>query len=414
MGRVVVIGAGVSGLRCAGVLHEAGREVLLLEREDRVGGRVRTDRRDGFLLDRGFQVLPTGYREARACLDFDGLDLHPFRSGALVRADGGFHALHHPLRHPSRAWESLTAPVGSLADRVRLGWWAARLLAGGPEAAWRGPAETARSRLRRLGFSSEMVGRFLRPFFAGIFLERDLVTSARMMSFVLASFARGPAALPAAGMEAIPRQLAARLPEGAVRTGAPVAAVDPDGTGVELDGGGRLRADAVVVAVDPWSASRLLPDRSPPEARGVTGLYFAADRAPVAEPLLVLNGEAAGPVNHLAVLSRVCPTYAPPGLELIAANVVEGADREDEELESAARTQLRGWFGSVVERWRCLRVDRRRRALPVVEPRPGGADERPLRLGHALYQCGDAREHPSLEGALVSGRRAAEALLAEG
>ena len=411
MGRVIVVGGGVAGLRCAGVLAEAGVEVVLLEAGERVGGRVRTDRRDGYLLDRGFQVLPTAYSEARSCLDLGDLDLHEFRSGVLVRRDGEFRALHDPLRHPGRLLETLRAGLGTVGDRARLVLWVAELLAGVEGAALRGRDVASRELLDRRGFSVEIIETFFRPFFGGVFLEPDLVTSGRMMEFVLRTFAAGPVALPAGGMEAIPRQLADGLPRDTVRTGARVAAVEAGGTAVRLGDGGAVKGDAVVVATDPWTAAGLVPGVESPGRRSVTGLYFGADAPPVEDPVLVLNGEEDGPVNHLSVQSRVCPSYAPPGRELISVTVLRGASADDRDLEDAVRDEMRDWFGEEVDGWRLLRVDRITSALPAAPPGAISGEGAPSRVEPNLYVCGDHREHPSLEGALVSGRRAAEAVL---
>lgn len=411
MGRVIVVGGGVAGLRCARVLSEAGVDTVLLEGDDRVGGRVRTERRDGYLLDRGFQVLPTGYPEARSCLDFEELELHEFRSGALVRRDGQFRALHDPLRHPGRLLETLRAEVGSMGDRIRLGLWAGKLLAGVEGAALRGRDVTSRKLLADRGFTDEIVDAFFRPFFGGVFLEPELATSGRMLAFVLRTFAAGPAALPAAGMEAIPRQLADGLPRDTIRTGCQVTAVATGGNGVRLADGGTVEGDAVVIATDPWTAARLVPEIEAPERRSVVGLYFGTDAAPVEAPLLVLDGHDEGPVNHLSVQSRVCPHYAPPGRELISVNVVRDTPRDDRELEEQVRSHMREWFGEAVDGWRLLQVDRLPSALPAAPPGGVGGEAPDPRVGPRLYACGDHRGNPSLEGSLVSGRRSAEAVL---
>lgn len=415
MSRVVVVGGGVAGLRCAGRLERDVDEVVLLERDDRVGGRVRTDRRDGFLLDRGFQVLPTAYQEARSCLDLPALDLRPFRSGALVRAGGKFHRLHHPLRHPGDLAETLFSPLATPADKLRLAAWMAGLLLRPREAAGEGPTESARRKLRRMGFSAPFVERVLAPFLAGIFLDAELETSARFMDFVLRTFASGPAALPAGGMEAIPRQLAAVLTEGVMRTGVEVVAVDADAgvPAVRLADGSRVEADAVVVATDPWSAARLLQELSPPGRRSVTGFQYGADGAPVEEPILVLNGTGEGPVNHLAVPSRAAPTYAPEGRELISVSVVGTSARRTPELEATVRAQMAGWFGPAVERWELLQVDRLPGALPALEAGESSGSDPSPRVRPGVYVCGDHCQERSLDGALRSGTRAAGAVLEE-
>jgi phytoene dehydrogenase-like protein len=222
--------------------------------------------------------------------------------------------------------------------------------------------------------------------------------------------ADGDVVLPSAGMRAIPDQMAVRLPGGTVRLGARVAAVSP--REARLDSGETIAADAVVVATEGPEAARLAGTPSP-GSLPVTCLYFAAERAPLEEPILVLDGDGGGPVNNLCVPSRVAPSYAPPGAALVSASVVGGAagDAVETALEAAVRRQLEGWFGPQVRGWRHLRTYRVRHAQP--EQRPGTLEpvERPVRLDGGLFVCGDHRDTASLHGAMLSGRRAAEAVL---
>jgi len=406
---VVVVGAGLAGLACALHLHDAGARVRVLEASDGVGGRVRTDVVDGFRLDRGFQVLLTAYPECRRVLDYPALDLRPFLPGALVRRSGRFHELSDPWRRPGRAWRSLTAGVGTLADRLRIARFRGRVRRGTIEDLFRRPETSAAERVRREGFSRGMVEAFFHPFFGGILLDRSLSASSRMLEFVFRMMAEGDVALPAAGMQAIPEQVAARLPEGTVRLGARVAVAAP--REVKLDSGETVPADAVVVATEGPEAARLtgLPA---PGSLPVTCLYFAADKAPIEEPLIVLDGDGTGPVNNLCFPSQVAPGYAPAGATLVSASVVGGAasDAGHQALERAARAQMEGWFGAAVRGWRHLRTGHVRHAQP--EQRPGALEpvERPVRLENGLFVCGDHRDTASLHGALLSGHRAAEAV----
>ncbi len=180
---------------------------------------------------------------------------------------------------------------------------------------------------------------------------------------------------------------------------------------MELDSGERLAARAVVVATDGSTASTLLPALDPPSWRGVTCLYFAAPTPPVEGPVLVLDGEGSGPVNNLCVPSEVSPTYAPPGEALVSASVL-GVPREDE-LEQRVRVQLQGWFGEQVDAWRHLRTYRIERALPALTPPALEPADRRVRLSPGLFVCGDHRETASIQGALASGRRAAQAVAEE-
>ncbi len=224
--RVVIVGAGLAGLACARILVEAGVPVRVLEASDRVGGRVRTERVDGFLVDRGFQVLLTAYPECRAVLDYAALELRRFYSGADVMVDGGVHRVADPWRHPIAGVRTLLAPVLSPRDALRIATLRRQLQgmvnpSAGPD------VRTTRRFLRDLGFSDRAVERFFVPFFGGVFLERKLETPSTMFGFVYSMFAEGRAAVPNAGMEQIPLQLAAMLPRGTVRLNAAGRAVDP-------------------------------------------------------------------------------------------------------------------------------------------------------------------------------------------
>jgi phytoene dehydrogenase-like protein len=410
---VLIIGAGLAGLCCARRLREVGIPFQILEAGDAVGGRVRTDQLDGFRLDRGFQVLLTAYPEAQRMLDLRALDLKPFYRGALIRVGGKFHRFADPRRHPLAGLKALAGPVGSFADKARILSLEAKVRAGTVEDQFRKPEGLTLDFLRWGGrFSDAMIDRFFRPFFGGIFLERDLVTSSRFFRFVFRMFATGDAAVPALGMGAIPAQLAEPLPAESIRLNAPVESAGPGR--VVLRGGAALSAKAVVVATDGPAAAKLLGGQvDEPKSRGVTCLYFAADESPLKEPILVLDGERTGPVNNVAVMSDVAPAYAPPGSALVSASVLGVPDQDDAALEAAVRGQLAEWFGPAVQGWRYLRTYRLPHALPDQAAPALDVPERPVRLADGLYVCGDHRDNASIDGAMASGFRAAQAV-AEG
>ncbi len=382
---VIVVGAGVAGLACARQLAAAGRAPLVLERSNTVGGRVRTDVVDGFLLDHGFQVLPLAYPEARAMLDYDGLDLGEFERGAIIRAEGRFRRLADPRQAPVRSLRALAGGVIGIRDGAAV----MKLLRGS------GDETTTADALRRVGVSRATVERFFAPFLRGIFLEERLTTSSRFLDFVLKAFADGPAGLPRGGMGSIASQLADGLD---VRTGTAVATVGPHA--VSLETGEQLRATAIVVA------TAGVVDEPVHGWNGVTCVYYDAPQTPIPGPWLVVNGEG-GPINNLCVPSEAAPSYAPAGRALVSLSILGAAEPD---LDAVAR-QLRGWFGSSATEWRHLRSYRIPRALPAYPV--GGFGEQSVRLANGLYACGDHREHPSLNGALASGRRAADAVLAD-
>jgi len=346
---------------------------------------MRTDSVDGFALDHGFQVLPTSYPEARATLDYGRLDLGHFERGAIVRVEGRFRRLTDPRHQPVRSLRALADGLVSVKDGPAL----FRLLRGGDE------ETSAAEALRRAGVPRATMERFFVPFLRGVFLDERLTTSSRFLEFVLNAFADGPAALPRGGMGAIPEQLAEGLE---IRRGTGVATVGP--RAISLESGEQLRAEAVVVA------TAGLVDEPAHGWNGVSCVYFDAPETPIPGAWLVLNGEG-GPINNLCVPTEVAAGYAPGGQSLVSITVL-GAGEPDLD---AVQWHLRGWFGSPVTRWRHLRTYRIPRALPAYPA--GWHVTQPVRLAAGLYACGDHREHPSLNGALASGRRAAEAVLAD-
>ena len=350
MADVIVIGAGLAGLRCAGLLAERGLDVEVVDADDGVGGRVRTDVVDGFRLDRGFQVLFDGYPEAQRALDLEALDLRAFDQGADVWWDGRMRSIANPLRDPRAIADIARAGIGGPADLKAAAQW---LREARPVATATAPDVTGDERLRQLGFSESVRERFLRPLYAGVFLDRSLGVSSRLLDQCFMQMAAGRTVVPARGMGAISEQLAARLPGGSVHLGERAEKV---GTRtVTLTSGTKLRAKhAIVLAAGPEGSSALagLPA---PEARSSTCLWY------------------------------------------------------DAALDAAARAQLTAWFGGRVHTWRLLRVDRIAWAQHAQPPGAVGAGPRWAKDG--LVLAGDLVENASIDGALRSGRRAAELVL---
>jgi len=406
MSDVVVVGAGVAGLVCALDLQAAGVECAVLEASDGVGGRVRTDTVDGFRLDRGFQILLTAYPEVHRRLDVAALDLREFAPGAVVRTPDGTCAVADPLRRPGAALGTLRAPVGTLADKVRLLRLVLSVRTTSAGDLLRGPDGTTADRLRRAGFSDVMVERLWRPLFAGIQLDPDLEVSSRRFDVILKMLATGPTAVPAAGMGAVSDQLAAGLTPGTVRTGARVDRLD--GRAVHLADGEVLRPRAVVVATEGPEAHRLLgAPVEDPGSRAVACCWFATAAPPVRGTALALDGTGSGPVRNLAVMSEVAPTYAPPGRSLVAA-AVPGPDALRPDLAARVVEQLAGWFDTATADWTLLRTD----VIPHGQPRqtPPFDPRRRVDLGDGRFVCGDHRDTASLQGAMFSGGRTAAAV----
>jgi phytoene dehydrogenase-like protein len=415
---IIIIGAGMAGLACANWLHRAGQPALVLEASDGVGGRVRTDLTpDGFRLDRGFQILLTDYPEAQRMFDYGALDLKTFRSGAVIRlADGRETTLENPLQAPLSAPAALASPIGPLADKLLIGRLALEFYNQSPEQLLARPSETTLEFLRRYGWGEQMIDSFFRPFFGGVYLDRELSTASNFFAFVFQQFVRGDAAIPALGMQQLPEQLAARLPAGTVRLNTAVAAVLDGGRTVRLASGETLTAATTVLATDGPAAAQLLGSALPPPAtlaaRPTTCTYFATvGRAPShGRRLLHLNASPNGLVHNVAFPAEVSPALAPAGQGLVSVSTHGEHGLSEEELTARLRTELAAWFGPMAGVWQHLRTYYIAQALPVYGP--GQPVQQDLRLGDALLRCGDWTSYPSLNAALGTGRQVAEMLLA--
>ena len=319
---IIIVGAGMAGLAAAATFAERKRDVVVYEAADGPGGRVRTDAVDGYLLDRGFQILLTAYPVAERVFDYDELDLRRFRAGSLVQLDGGRVVLGDPLRRYEDLLDTITAPVGSPLDKARLLAWRRTVMAGSVDDLWARPGVTTGSRLSDLKFSSDFVESFLRPLFTGITLDPKLDVTSRFSEFVFRMLSEGYGAVPADGMGKLAEQLAGRLPEGALHLSTPIGAVSNDH--VVLVDGTKVDASKVIIATDMNAAAGLV---GTPNLgwNGVTTWWFSADTAPYDDPLLFLNGTGSGVVNNVAVMSNVSPKYSPAGKHLIAVSTPDGA-----------------------------------------------------------------------------------------
>ncbi|RZA09219.1 MAG: FAD-dependent oxidoreductase [Proteobacteria bacterium] len=409
MEKVVIVGGGIAGLICAIELQALGISCVVLEAEGEVGGRVRTERFESFLLDRGFQILLAGYPWVQRYLDVEALDLKPVKSGALVWDGTKFQRLVDPVRHPSEIGDALSTPLLTWGDRLRLAALAATIYPQAPAAllaADEGLSTAAY--LKNAKISEKAMGAFMRPFFGGIFLESSLTTASNYFKFLFKVFGTGAAGVPAKGMGEIPKQLAARLPPGTIRLNAKVTA--REGKSITLASGEKLNPAALVCALD-QSAARALQLNTKKARRwhGSLTLYYAAKASPIAENILALNGSGKGLVNSVLALTDVSPAYAANGETLISVSIVDRAGLNLSDATAAASAELKSWYGSRVDDWRLVKVLDLPESLLAYE----AGDAPYLETTTAepgVFLAGDLLTIPSQEGAANSGRHAAEAV----
>lgn len=406
---VVIVGGGLAGLTCAAYLQQRDVPFIVFEASKRIGGRVKTDHLDGFLLDRGFQVLQTAYPEIHRLLDLHRLRLKRFPPGVVIRRGNGFYTLADPRRHPRYFRETVTAPVGTTMDRLRMLKLARKVCRTSPERLFKEPQSPAMDFLKARGFSEEMIRSFFVPFFGGVCLDPRIRASSSVLQYVFRMFATGDAALPEKGMEEIPRQISRLIPPERIRTGMRVNRVTSGQ--IVLDGGQRWKTRAVTLATEGPEVNRLLGNGSNPIGSvGETCLYYAADRLPIKEPFLVLDGEGKGPVNNVAFPSCISSAYAPPGRHLVSVVVLEPRSKGDE-LERSVRAQLAEWFGPTVAEWHHLKTYAIRHALPPQLPPTPNPMSSKAEIAPGLYVCGEYGSIPGIQWAMLSGRRTAETVI---
>ncbi|PAZ10403.1 oxidoreductase [Streptomyces sp. SA15] len=463
---VVIVGAGVAGLSAAHRLTSAGVRTAVLEAAPCVGGRMSTEKVDGFRLDRIGQLLSTAYPELRLTPGLDGLVLRPFAPGVLLHSDGRHHRAGIPANaggargalHAVRALASAprvvagpwgrsaprpasggrgrnvpwptsgaggrnvfspaaapgtartaprgTAPLGTAVDQARLGASLSRLANTPLERLLTRPELPAGQALAARGVPARTVDGFLRPLLAALLCDPELSTSSRCADLALRAFARGRLCVPEGGAETLPELLARTLPPGTVHTGVRVTAVST--TSVTTAEHGEIRCRAVLLATDARAAAELLPGLRVPDFHPVTVVHHTTDEPPATGASLLLDADRGGPVAHTAVVSRVDPSRAPAGRTLVSSTVL-GPPPPD--LDTAVRMHLSRLYGTSTRRWETLAVHHTAEAVPAM--RPPHDLRRPVRLLAGLYVCGDHRDTSTVQGALHSAHRAASAILAD-
>lgn len=377
---VIVVGAGLSGLTAAKVLAEAGRSVLVMEKEDTVGGRVRTETVDGYLIDRGFQLINPAYPALRAEVDLETLDLKPFGHGVQVSTQQGLKTLANPLRHPLLLPQTLASGLVNAGDVAGL----ARFVASTPRSGAALGAE-----LDRLGVTGAIRTKVLAPFLPGVVADDPDAVDAAIGHFLLTTFALGRPSVPSRGAQALSNQLAtaAKRAGAEIRTGTEATvrdgAVDtPEGT---------ITARDIVVATAPQDNGKT--------TRGLTTWWFRADEAPSESPFVRIDATRSGPVVNTAVMTNIAPSYSPDGSALIQASSLHNPAVADTDVTA----HLSALWGTDATKWDLVARTDVEHSLPSQRPGDLGADD--------ARRAGDYTVGGSLNGAVRSGRAAAQAVL---
>jgi phytoene dehydrogenase-like protein len=405
---VLIIGAGLAGLTAANVLKSAGVGIKILEAADGIGGRVRTDKVNGFLLDRGFQVLLTAYPEAQRFLDYERLDLQAFIPGALILGKERISEIGDPLRRPLSLWSTLWSPAGTLADKLRMLRLKIKLAGKSIGKIFLEPETSTQIYLEQQGFSARMISQFFKPFMTGIFLETKLATSSRMFEFVFKMFSEGDAAIPAKGMGMIPEQLAEDLSPDELVLNEKVSAFEK---GIVTTTSGRSYTSSyVLIATNELDLP--VPFQKPVSTwHSVVNMYFTANTLPFQKPIIALNTAEGGLVNNIAVMNAVSPAYSTNGEALISLSIVVDVSHLSEaQLQAEVMREMSAWYPDASD-WQHLKTYHVNYALPVDDQ--VSYEPRVNKLAENCYICGDHLMNGSIDAAMKSGRLAAEAIIKE-
>ncbi|SFR47741.1 NAD(P)/FAD-dependent oxidoreductase [Halogeometricum limi] len=417
--HVVVAGAGLAGLVAARHLADGGADVTVFERRPEVGGRVRTQKRDGFTFDRGFQVLFTAYPAVRRELDVEALDMRYFSPGAVIARPGKRSTLSDPIRNPRATVASLLNREVTTTDKLRTLALRQHVGSRDEDEIFDAEDDSIRDYLREWGFSEGYVENFVAPFYGGITLDRSLSTSKRVFEYTFKMLSEGRIGVPVDGIQAIPEQLAAKAREAGAEivTDRGVDRIDGGRDGVTLGVGDEtVEADRIVVATDPKEAKRLTDvELVPTNARSCVTQYYrlpAGTKLKTGNKLLLNAGDDAP--NTVVPMSEIAPEYAPGDAELLNATFLGTAALERDAGELAARTRevLESWYPdrdfSELEPLHTDRIE-----FAQFDQPPGVHDALPDAREPAKrrYLAGDYTAWSSIQGAMRSGREAAEAVL---
>ncbi|MFD3292296.1 NAD(P)/FAD-dependent oxidoreductase [Aquirufa sp. KTFRIE-69F] len=385
MKPILIIGAGIAGLQAANILHQNGRDFILFEKQAKVGGRVSSFEKDGFILDRGFQVLQTSYPEVQRSLDLTALNLHFFESGAMMKDQLFFN----PLRRPFELFSSDILTFKDVFSLARI-WFRLQ----GDVPALDNNKQTTQELIESYTFSDRFKNEFLIPFFQGVFLQETLTQPASLFFYYLQQFLYGNAAIPTGGMQAIPDQMASSLPTDKLKLNQEIVAISP--TTITLKSGEIIKGEAVILAVDLPVAAKILGLQTP-ETLASRTFYFSAKKTEREPALLRLVGEQH--LLHFTCLTDVNPVLAPTGKALYSATSLQVSTEKDVKL--ALEKQLPGLKLTLIESFDIPHSLQKVDTYEAVKNAANG-----------IVLAGDYLEFPSLQGALHSGRKAAEEILA--
>ena len=400
MKTAIVVGAGISGLSCALELEKNGYHVQILEKENHPGGRVHSDIIDGYILNRGFQVLQTGYPETKRLLDYEKLELCNLDSEVWIMNNNTIKKLYDPIQNPSNLLKAAFSNVGTFQDKLRLLQLRQSTKSRSTNTIFQENETTSLEQINNYGFSESIINEFFKPLFGGAFLDNELDTTSRMFNFVYKIFSIAPIAIPKYGMKSIPEQLEAKL-ESKISFNTNVVKLDNKNVFLENE---TLSADAIVLAANHDSAKKLIPSIEEISWNSTSCYYFIADSPPFSSKVVLLNGNNRGEINNVFVPTNISKSYSPNNKSIISVSTI-GLNNNETEI----RNELNNWFGNQTEDWKLLHTYHIEQALPRMSV-PSVSHSQYV---NGIHMCGDYLTSSSIHGSMHSGRMTANQIIAD-
>lgn len=398
-----IIGAGVSGLAAAITLKNAGYKATILEASDHIGGRVASTTKDDNIYDHGFQVMLDAYPAVAEFLDTSSLELQKFVPGSMIFKDGISHKIGDPRRDFDFAIPTLVSGIGSLRDKWLVFTLSRKLTQKSIDDIFTTTEQTTLEYLKDYGFSDQIINQFFKPFYTGIFLEPELATSSRMFEFVFKMFTEGNATLPAAGIQAIPQQMAARL-DGVVQLNTAVDQVVNDQ--IIFKDGSQLHSDYTIIATEAESLVPNLP-QSDREWHSVQTLYFATEVIGFKQAIIGLIAGENCLSNNFHFLNDCFPNHD----KVVSVTVVKKHDLSLDQLAQQVRTELVQQAN--IELGKLLHDVTIHKALPQLDSLQYCMNDTETQLTEHIYLAGDHLSNGSLNAAMLNGKAAANAVIAK-
>jgi len=402
--KINIIGAGLSGLMAAKLLENYGFKPVIWEASDRVGGRMKTDVVEGYQMDRGFQVLLDQYPSLKKHLEFNQLNLQKLLPGAVILKDGGQYNFGDPSRSFSDFWASAFSPVASIADLLKLYKLKKELSAKQLSEHFEGEVLSSHEFLLNYGFSETIINSFFKPFFSGIFLENELKTSASMLQFVYALFAKGNAVIPKSGIEAVPKQLVSKLKQTTIHYNTPIDQLQDEK--LMINGVDQIDSDFTIIACEPSKLVPQLPNDSILWNRLDT-FYYEVEKDVFGKAIIGLDTKDEL-INHLFYPQSV-KTGSRGEHQLLSINVVNQDLNSISEVQKHIERYLMLNLG--LEKSRLIKHYEIKRALPRFERMQYDISVEESRLKEKVLVIGDQQVNPSQNAAILSAEAAVSAIV---